>query len=72
MELPKEYFTACGRNAERIPVILEKLGMAWEKNPDLRFFQLLNAIGFDSHKDHFYVEDTEMNKVLEGYLQGDK
>ena len=67
-QFPKEYFTNQGRNKERIPVILDKLRIVWENNPDMRFFQLLNAIGFDSHQDHFYCEDIELNDVLDQYI----
>ena len=68
MACSKDYFTSRGRNAERIPVILNKLGEAWQQNPDMRFFQLLNAIGFDSHQDHFYVEDYILEQKLDDVL----
>lgn len=53
------------RDKQRIISILDKLKLIWEKYPDLRFFQLLNAIGFSSNKDWFYLEDTDLEEILE-------
>ena len=52
------------RDINRIHEILGDLETIWEKVPDYRFFQLLNAIGFDSHMDWFYVEDDKLKSVL--------
>jgi len=32
------------RNPERIPIVLQKLGEIWMKNPDLRLGQLLSMV----------------------------
>lgn len=58
------------RNPERIPRLLTMLGQVWMENPDLRFFQLLNSLGFLSVKgdgtieDPFYLEDDEIMNVV--------
>ena len=52
------------RNPERIPKILSQLELYWYRHPDYRLFQLLNAIGFDSKKDNFYVEDDKVLSQL--------
>ena len=52
------------RDINRIHEILSDLETIWEKVPDYRFFQLLNAIGFDSHMDWFYLEDDKLKSVL--------
>ena len=52
------------RDKARIHEILHDLETIWNIVPDYRFFQLLNAIGFDSHMDWFYVEDDKLKAVL--------
>ena len=52
------------RDKARIKEILHDLEIIWNKVPDYRFFQLLNAIGFDSHADWFYLEDDKLKSVL--------
>ena len=52
------------RDINRIHEILSDLETIWEKVPDYHFFQLLNAIGFDSHMDWFYLEDDKLKAVL--------
>ena len=57
------------RDKARIKEILHDLEIIWEKVPDYRFFQLLNAIGFDSHKDWFYLEDDKLKSVLKQVVE---
>lgn len=52
------------RDKARIHEILHDLEIIWNKVPDYRFFQLLNAIGFDSRYDFFYLEDDKLKAVL--------
>lgn len=52
------------RDKARIKEILHDLEIIWNRVPDYRFFQLLNAIGFDSHADWFYLEDDKLKSVL--------
>ena len=58
------------RNPDRIPKLLTMLGQVWMENPDLRFFQLLNTIGFlnvtgdGTIEDPFYAEDDEIMRAL--------
>lgn len=57
------------RDINRIHEILSDLETIWEKVPDYRFFQLLNAIGFDSHADWFYLEDDKLKSVLKEVVE---
>ena len=57
------------RDQKRIPVILDKIKEIWELYPDLRFFQLLNAVGFDSREDYFFLEDNILLEQLESELK---
>ena len=52
------------RDKSRIHEILSDLEIIWNQVPDYRFFQLLNAIGFDSHMDWFHLEDDKLKTVL--------
>lgn len=56
------------REIERIQRILDKLALIWKRVPDYRFYQVLNAIGYDTHKDWFYLEDDEFEKQLDTIL----
>ncbi len=41
------------------------LRIAWEKNPDYRFFQLLSALGiYIKDVDQFFDEDRDLEDVL--------
>ena len=55
------------RDITRIPKITEKLMLLWSKNPDLRFFQLMDYLSQEMHRelrDIFYVEDCEIEALL--------
>lgn len=52
------------RNPNRITEIMDKLQIIWKQSPDLRFFQLLNAMGLDSRVDYFFLEDDELLHIL--------
>lgn len=56
------------REIERIQRILDKLALIWKRVPDYRFYQVLNAIGYDTHQDWFYLEDDEFEKKLDTIL----
>lgn len=55
------------KDINRIDIIINKLQTIWKKNPDMRFFQLLNAIWFNSNKDWFYLEDNVLEEQLNKY-----
>lgn len=57
------------RDKTRIKDILSKLEKIWNDVPDYRFFQMLNAIGFDSRYDFFYLEDSEIQERLNQILE---
>ncbi len=51
------------RNPDRIPIILAQIKKFWEKNPDLRFTQLAQALVKDPEEfrgDFYYLEDEEL------------
>jgi len=64
MMIKDNYFINNGRNPERIKEILLLLEKYWSKHPDLRFFQMLDSLGFRSEDDYFYTEDLEIIKKL--------
>ncbi len=50
------------RNPERIDRLLKLIKKIWEKNPDLRLFQLIgNCFGAG---DHYYQEDDDLEQAL--------
>jgi len=53
------------RDKNRIPVILDKLKEKWEKNPDLRFCQLLHNTIYPSTIPMFYLEDDILLELIE-------
>ncbi len=71
-------FPANRRRPERIDKVLACLEKYWRRNPDLRFFQLLEALKqqilrrkdsgnnlFEPADDLFYFEDDELLKILQ-------
>ena len=54
------------RNIKRIPVVVETLQEIWEKNPDLRFGQLVsNLYGkYFGDIDIFFIEDDDFLTCL--------
>ena len=57
------------RDANRIEKIMSKIGMIWLENPDLRFGQLVSNLFYKmGHSDMFYVEDDELEKFLDNFL----
>lgn len=55
------------RDPKRIPIMLEALRKAWERNPDARLGQLVHIAGNRMEPmsiDHFYTEDDEMLTAL--------
>ena len=47
------------RNPQRIDDILELLRYAWKRNPDLRFFQLMDYL-CPGEVDKFFLEDSDL------------
>lgn len=54
------------RPFHRIDRILTKLNKLWRKNPDLRFYQLIDMLS--DKADEFYTEDDELEKSIDEYL----
>lgn len=59
------------RDPKRIPEIMEKITNYWGKNPDLRFWQVIEIIKNKSREgndsalfDPFYIEDFNLMKIL--------
>ena len=56
---------SCNSRQEVNRKILELLAQAVEKNPDLRFHQLLQNLGIEvPHTDQFYEESTKTLEIL--------
>lgn len=57
------------RPLNRQAIILEKLGIIWMKQPDLRFCQMMENILHKmtkvENKDPFYIEDDELIRLLD-------
>lgn len=66
------------KDPARIPRIMNKLSTVWSGVPDLRFWQLLSAIGYLKYteiphqqpllQDIFHYEDDRLEKCLDDYL----
>lgn len=59
------------RDPKRIDKALATLGELWHKNPDLRFWQLVQILDIPKEKegtDPFFWEDTEWQKIFENTL----
>jgi len=55
------------RNSNRINRVLNLIKEIWDKNPDLRLFQLLgNPL---SAEDHYYLEDDILENTLKKYYK---
>jgi len=54
------------RDPKRIPEVLETIRKIWEKNPGLRFGQLLLNLGNDFN---YYVEDDHLIRTLKKLYQ---
>jgi hypothetical protein len=51
---------------KRIPVVMKKISSIWKRNPDLRFFQLMEIIKSKiKMEDLFYFEDSDLELILE-------
>jgi hypothetical protein len=59
------------RPTNRIERILEKLKRAWEKHPDIRLGQLISNLPKDD-RDIFFIEDEELEKMLDEDLEDKK
>ncbi len=52
-----------GRDPARIPALLERLRVAWEREPDLLLAQIINLAGRDP-----YIEDEDLIARIEKRL----
>jgi uncharacterized protein YihD (DUF1040 family) len=59
------------RPTNRIERILEKLKRVWEKQPDTRLGQLISNLPKDD-RDIFFIEDEELEKMLDKDLEDKK
>ena len=55
------------RKKERIHYVLERLGLLWEKYPDLRLGQLILNIG--ASRNLFAIEDEDLLKIIDEYIE---
>ena len=56
------------RDKDRIPKILERLSVVWEKYPDLRLVQLIDNVITNSMA--YYIEDEELLEKIEAFYGG--
>lgn len=57
------------RSISRIPHFIELLEYYWLKVPNWRFGQLIENIkAFSEKSDLFYVEDDELEKIMEEFF----
>lgn len=58
------------RDKKRIRQFCERLALAWEKVPDLRFWQLVDNVSKEMcYAPLFYMEDGDMIKLIETYCE---
>ena len=61
------------RNANRIRPFMAKLERLWEKNPDLRFWQVICLIlatyGCEGSVDPFYWEEDKWEKLIDKCME---
>jgi len=55
------------RDPKRIPDILKRLEIVWEKYPDLRLGQLIQNVFSEYEILLYYIEDNEIIKVMENF-----
>ena len=55
------------RDPKRIPKVLDEVKKTWEKSPDLRLGQLIDAIVSRSPHPLFYIEDEELIKRIKRF-----
>lgn len=53
------------RDPNRIKLFIKELENVWNKNPDLRFYQLISAI--TEGKDLFYMEDEDFLELIKNF-----
>lgn len=53
------------RDPKRIGRILDKIKAHWKAYPDLRFMQLLLNLKEGTGADHFYLEDDELERLID-------
>jgi hypothetical protein len=58
------------RDPERISVILAKLHILWNMNPDMRLGQLISNVIRDPAL--YYIEDQQLIKIMEEYYKEDR
>ena len=56
------------RRKDRIRPFCERLAVAWEKYPDMRFGQFIcNVYAMELKRDPFYIEDDESMRLIEKF-----
>jgi hypothetical protein len=55
------------RNPDRIDRILKALGELWKQLPDWRLGQLIDNMNHTTGRDLFYIEDDEIEELIETY-----
>ncbi len=56
------------RDPQRIDKIIDKIREIWKQNPDIRFWQLLFAIGYlESNEDPFMLEDDILEWCIDSF-----
>ena len=59
------------KTEEEIDVIVDKLKMLWKKNPQQRLCQLLSNITKTDEYKFYYIEDKNVEKYIDKYLNKD-
>ena len=64
----QDHYKRKTRDPERIDKILTKLSIAWKKHPDWRLGQLLTNFMQSPNMDLFYLEDNELEKLMNNHI----
>ena len=57
------------RSRDRIKPFCDRLALAWERCPDLRFGQLIVNAYSSSKRDPFFIEDDDSLKMIETFTR---
>ena len=66
------YQSTFTRNPNRIDAFCARLAELWKKVPDLRFGQFVLNVFSQHENDEFYMEDGDMIKLFEQWVQNVK
>jgi uncharacterized protein YihD (DUF1040 family) len=63
------------RDIKRIDPLMKKITELWKQFPDLRFMQLMDTVSSLARKkykkDVFYLEDDELDTIIDGIEKGE-